>query len=670
MSDAGAVPADRAEILWTPSDERRAASGLARYLGWVSGRMPEPVDDYPSLWNWSVRPGSGFWASLAEFLDIAADGDWSTERESAASAFSGAGWFPDVRLNYAEQALRDDADGPALIQVSEDRPTVTVSWSELRGQVGAFAAQLRGWGVEPGDRVAGYLPSVTEAVVALLGSAAVGAVWTCCAPDYGTDAVLDRLTQVHPRVLVAADGYRFAGRDNDRVAQIRQLAQRLPDLEQVVVVPRIHDTVDCDLPVPVTGWSEIVTQPTEPVFTRLPFDHPLWILYSSGTSGPPKGIVHSQGGIVLEHAKWLALHADVRAGDRFFWFSSTAWVVWNAAVAALMVDATVVLYDGSPNRPRPDRLWEIAAETRATQFGTGAGYLTASRQAGLVPGRDHDLSAMRSVLYSGSVLPVDGWRWVYEAVEADIWLDAPCGGTDVGTSYVGGNPLSPVYAGEMQCRLLGARVESWDEQGRHATDRVGELVVTAPMPSMPVRFWNDPGGHRFREAYFDVYPGVWRHGDWITITSRGTAVVHGRSDSTLNRHGVRLGSADIYAAVDRIPEVADSLVIGAELDGGGYWMPLFVSLVDGIELDEGLRARIAEEIRRFASVRHVPDEILLAPGIPRTLTGKRLEVPVKRLLQGLPRDHAVNAGVVDRPEVLAWFSEVGARHRKATTCAS
>ena len=659
------------EILWTPSTERRAASGLGRYSHWIAERAGVPADDYEALWDWSVRPGSGFWASLAEFLDVAADGDWSPERDPARSGFSGAGWFPQVRLNYAEQALRgDDAAGPALIQVSEDCPTLEVSWTDLRRHVGAFAARLREWGIRPGDRVAGYLPSITEAVIALLGSAAVGAVWTCCAPDYGTDAVLDRLSQVQPRILVAADGYRFAGRDIDCVATIRQLAQSLPGLERVVVVPRIHDAVDLVLPVTVTPWAEIVADPAELVFARLPFDHPLWILYSSGTSGPPKGIVHSQGGIVLEHLKWLALHADVRAGDRFFWFSSTAWVVWNAAVAALMVGATVVLYDGSPNRPRPDRLWEIVAATGATQFGTSAGYLTASRQAGLVPGRDHDLSELRSVLYSGSVLPVDSWRWVYDRVKSDLWLDAPCGGTDVGTSYVGGNPLAPVYAGEMQCRLLGARVESWDEDGLHATDRIGELVVTAPMPSMPVRFWNDPDGLRFREAYFDVYPGVWRHGDWITITSRGTALVHGRSDSTINRHGVRIGSADIYAAVDRIPEIADSLVIGAELDGGGYWMPLFVTLVDGARLDEELRIRIADEIRRQGSARHVPDEILLAPAIPRTLTGKRLEVPVKRLLQGIGQDSAVNSGVVDHPDVLPWYSEIGARRRKEETCAS
>lgn len=646
------------DVLWAPSAERMSASTMARYARWVSEREGVDLEDSAALWEWSVRPGSEFWASLATFFDVRSDGDWSVERERA--DLSGAGWFPGVRLNYAEQALRGrDVDGPAVLAVSEDRDAVSVSWADLRLQVGAFAARLREWGVQPGDRIVGYLPNIPEAVAALLATAAVGAVWACCAPDYGTDAVVDRLAQIEPTVLVAADGYRFAGRDVDRVPAIEEIVGRLPSLRHVVVVPRVHDEV----PAGTTAWAEVVAEGVEPTFERMPFDHPLWILYSSGTTGLPKGIVHSHGGIVLEHLKWLGLHDDVRPGDRFFWFTSTAWMVWNASVGALLVGATVVLYDGAPNRPGPGRLWELAAQCGATQFGTSAGYLTASQKAGLRPGEEYDLSALRSLLYSGAVLPVDGWRWVYDAVAADLWLSAPCGGTDVCTPYVGGHPMLPVHAGEMQCRFLGTRVESWDEDGQHATDRIGELVVTAAIPSMPVQFWADPDGSRFQEAYFGVYPGIWRHGDWITITSRGTAIVHGRSDSTINRHGVRMGSADIYAAVDRIPEVLDSLVIGAELDGGRYWMPLFVTLADRVELDDALRERIAATIRETCSARHVPDEILVAPAIPHTLTGKRLEVPVKRLLQGFDPARAVNAGVVDNPEVLGWFAELGAERR-------
>jgi acetoacetyl-CoA synthetase len=632
---------------------------MARFAAAIACREGFQPDDYAALWAWSVRPGSGFWAELAEFFDVIGEGDWSAERAHRED-LSGAGWFPRVRLNYAEQALRHrDQDTPALVAYSEDTPPRSVSWADLRHQVGALAAALREWGVRPGDRVAGYLPDIPEGVVALLATAAVGAVWACCAPDYGIDAVVDRLAQIGPTVLIAADGYRFAGRQVDRRDEIERITEQLPSVRRVVVIPHSGTGAVVDGRM---SWSEVTEGQIEPVFERVPFDHPLWILYSSGTTGLPKGIVHSHGGITLEHLKWFGLHDDVRAGDRFFWFTSTAWMVWNASVAPLLLGATKVCYDGAPNRPGPARLWQLAADCSATHFGTSAGYLTACQKAGLRPEAEFDLSALGTVMYSGAVLPVEGWRWFY-AGGANVWLDAPCGGTDVCTPYVGGNPMLPVNAGEMQCRLLGTRVESWDADGRHGTDRIGELVVTAPMPSMPIGFWNDPDGSRYQEAYFSTYPGVWRHGDWITITSRGTAIVQGRSDSTINRHGVRMGSADIYAAVDRIAEVTDSLVIGAELDDGGYWMPLFVTLAEGVELDDGLRDRIRSTIREVCSARHVPDEILQAPAIPHTLTGKRLEVPVKRLLQGFDPARAVNAGVVDHPSALEWFRELGERRR-------
>lgn len=660
MSTSHVSPAtDIPESLWTPSRVQAKASRMAEFWSWIADRAGFPVGNYDELWAWSVRPGSGFWGSVAEFFEVVAEGDWSQERDR--DDLSGAGWFPNVELNYAEQALRgSDEHGPAMIGLSEGREAEQLSWAELRGRVGAFAARLREWGVQPGDRVAGYLPDTVEAVVALLGTAAVGAVWSCCPPDYGTDAVIDRLAQVEPVVLVATDGYRFAGKDIDRRGEIAEIARRLPSLQHLIIVNRDDAHAEnAGVPVSAHPWAEVIAGEVEPVFERMPFDHPLWILYSSGTTGPPKGIVHSHGGIVLEHLKWFGLHDDVRSGDRFFWFTSTAWMVWNASIAPLLLGATVVRYDGAPNKPDLGRLWQLVAACGGTHFGTSAGYLTACQKAGIRPAEDYDLSALRCVMYSGSVLPVEGWQWVYDAVKPDLWLDAPCGGTDVCAPYVGGNPMRPVYAGEMQCRFLGTRVESWDDEGHHATDRVGELVVTAAMPSMPIYFWNDPSGERYRDAYFSTYPGVWRHGDWITITFRGTARIHGRSDSTINRHGVRIGSAEIYAAVDRVAEVADSLVVGVERDGGGYWMPLFVTLVDGAELDESLRGRIAEAIRRHCSRHHVPDEIRLAPAIPHTLTGKRLEVPVKRLLQGSEPAHAVNAGVVDRPDALDWFATLG-----------
>lgn len=644
------------EPLWAPSGAQAESSRLAEFWRWAADGAGAPTGDYDELWGWSVRRGSRFWVSVAEFFDVVAEGDWSVERDR--EDLSGVGWFPHIRLNYAEQALQStDEHGPAVLGLSEDREAEQLSWAELRSRVGAFAATLRGWGVRPGDRVAGYLPDTVEAVVALLGSAAVGAVWSCCPPDYGTDAVIDRLSQVEPVVLVAVDGYRFAGRDIDRRSEIAEIAKRLPSLRHLIMVSRSDEHTGGDsVPVSAYAWDEAVAGDVEPVFERVPFDHPLWILYSSGTTGPPKGIVHSHGGIILEHLKWFGLHDDVRLGDRFFWFTSPAWMVWNASIAPLLLGATVVRYDGAANKPNTGRLWQLAADYGVTHLGTSAGYLTSCEKSGIRPGADFDLCSLRCVMYSGSVLPVEGWQWVYDAVKADVWLDAPCGGTDVCTPYVGGNPMRPVHAGEMQCRFLGTRVESWDADGRHVTDRVGELVVTAAMPSMPIYFWNDPSGERYRDAYFSTYPGVWRHGDWITITSRGTAVIHGRSDSTINRNGVRIGSAEIYAAVDRVAEVDDSLVVGVELNGGGYWMPLFVTLIDGAELTEPVRERIADSIRQHCSRHHVPDEIVLAPAIPHTLTGKRLEVPVKRLLQGVERTEAVNSGVVDRPDALDWFT--------------
>jgi acetoacetyl-CoA synthetase len=415
---------------------------------------------------------------------------------------------------------------------------------------------------------------------------------------------------------------------------------------------------------PVSGvvpWNDAVAGDADLVFEPVPFDHPLWILYSSGTTGLPKGIVHGHGGIVLEHLKWLGLHNDVRPGDRFFWYTTTAWMIWNVVVGSLLVGATAILYDGSPAWPGKDGVWQLAARTRATFLGLSAGYVTASQKAGLTPGASHDLSALRCIMSTGSPLPRAGWQWIYDHVKADVWLDAPSGGTDVCTPYVGGCPLKPVYAGEMQCRFLGTRVEAWSDDATPLVDAVGELVVTAPMPSMPLYFWGDPDGRRYHEAYFDTFPGVWRHGDWITITSRGTATIHGRSDSTLNRHGVRMGSSDIYAAVERLPEIAESLVIGAEFPDARYYMPLFVVLAEGAVLDDALKARINDSIRTHCSPRHVPDEILEVPGIPHTLTGKRLEVPVKRLIQGVPLERAVNPGVVDAPDVLAYYADLGRR---------
>ena len=656
-------------VLWRPAAATAANSLLTAFQTTAEFAHGFMAVDYEQLWQWSVEHPDEFWRQVWDFFHVQGSGDLTVASPhvpvGSGSPMSGAGWFPHARLNYAEQvfARRDDSR-PALLACGEDRDPVQVSWAELSASVAALAERLREWAVEPGDRVAGYLPNIAAAVVGLLAAASVGAVWACCAPEYGTQAVIDRLTQIEPTVLIAVDGYRYGGQVVDRTSDIAMVVAKLPTLRHVVLVSHVGTGMPDLGAVPATAWADALAVTAELAFDRVPFGHPLWILYSSGTTGLPKGIVHGHGGIVLEHLKWLGLHNDVRPADRFFWYTSTGWMVWNVVVGSLLLGATAVLYDGSPAYPAPDAVWELAASAKASYLGTSAGYIMASQKKELEPGRDHDFSALRCLMSTGSVLPVDGWRWVYEHVSPEVWLDAPSGGTDVCTAYVGGCPTKPVIAGEIQARLLGTRVEAYSEDARSVVGEVGELVITAPMPSMPLRFWADPDGSRYQQAYFDTFPGVWRHGDWITITERGTVRVHGRSDATINRHGVRMGSSEIRAAAERLPEVRESLVIGAEIGDGSYYMPLFVVLESGI-LDDALRERIAEQIRVECSRRHVPDEILQVPAIPHTITGKSLEVPIKRLLQGVPMERAVSTGVVDDPSLLNYYVQLGARLGRA-----
>lgn len=658
--------------MWEPSAERVAAARITRFQTWAAahhgapeGTPGDPLTSYTALHTWSVREPGRFWQAVTEWGDVRFTTPYDTVL--ADPTMPGACWFPGAALNYAEHALRaaDDRPGaPALISLGErHEPTVT-TWAGLRRQVASLAAELRRLGVRPGDRVSGYLPNIPQAVTALLATAAVGGVWTSCAPDFGARSVLDRFQQVEPAVLFAADGYRYGGKDHDRTATVAELRRELPTLRAVVHVPVLGSPA----PGGALDWSAVTSGDTAPEYEQVPFGHPLWVLYSSGTTGLPKAIVHSQGGILLEHLKQAVLHMDLGPEDRFFWYTSTGWMMWNFLVAGLLAGSTVVLYDGSPGHPSVDAQWRVAEQTGVTVFGTSAAYVVACRKAGLHPGRDLDLSALRCVATTGSPLPPDGFRWIHDEISEDVWLASVSGGTDVCSCFVGGVPTLPVYIGEIQAPCLGTDVQAWDALGHPVTDEVGELVITNPMPSMPVRFWNDPGDVRYRESYFEMFPGVWRHGDWITLTSRGTVIVHGRSDSTLNRQGVRMGSADIYEAVERLPEIRESLVIGIEQPDGGYWMPLFVHLADGAELDDALRARVKAVIRDQVSPRHVPDEIIAVPGVPHTLTGKRIEVPVKRVLQGTPLDRAVNPGSVDDLGPLRFFEEL-ARERAARAAA-
>jgi acetoacetyl-CoA synthetase len=637
---------ERPDQLWRPTAESIRATRIAAFAAWVAERrglsFGDPTD-YDRLWRWSVDHLDQFWGDLATWTGVLPD--VPDDRVLTDRSMPGAVWFPGTTVNFAEQVFRRATDDhPALIAVSEDAAPAEISWASLHGQVGAFAATLRRLGVRPGDRVAGYLPHVPEAVIAFLGAASIGAVWSSCAPDFGTRAVLDRFAQIEPTVLVAVDGYRFNGKEYDRRDVVAELRASLPTVRTTIAVARLFPD---EVPDGALPWAQAVAGAQEPAFAELPFDHPLWIVYSSGTTGLPKGIVHGHGGVVLEQRKQAELHMDIGVGDRFFWYASTAWIMWNISASALLTGATVIVYDGAPAYPQLDAQFALAARTGMTYLGTSAGYLTACEKAGLRPGDAHDLSALRSIGSTGSPLPTAAFHWVYDAVKRDVLLGSLSGGTDVATGFIGSSPLLPVTAGELQRPMLAVAAESWNEDGRPVVGELGELVITEPMPSMPLYFWNDPDGTRYREAYFEPWPGVWRHGDWLEITERGTCIITGRSDSTLNRGGVRMGTADIYAAVESIPAVLDCVVLGVEQPDGGYWMPLFVQLVPGEELTDELRAEITAAIRQQASPRHVPDEIIAVPGVPHTRTGKRLEVPLKRLFQGVDPARAVNPGAVD-----------------------
>ncbi|MEV6639496.1 acetoacetate--CoA ligase [Amycolatopsis sp. NPDC051371] len=614
--------------------------------------------DYEDLWRWSVAEPADFWASVRDFFEVAMDG-------TPAAVLSGemprARWFAGTRLNYVDQLLRHPLGAePAVIDLAEapDGELAfqerVLSWSELTRQVAAFAATLRELGVVRGDRVVGYLPDVAEAIVAFLASASIGAIWSSCGQDYSPAAASNRFSQLEPVVLVAADGYRFGGRERDRREAVKALLAELPTVRAAFLVPRLaNGSVPGCRP-----WSEaLAIQGAELVPEPLPFDHPLWVLFSSGTTGRPKGIVHGHGGVLLEHLKSIGLHLDLRAGDRFAWYTTPSWMVWNYRVSGLLLGAAVVCYDGSATSPSPDVLWSLAARYRVTFLGASPGYVAACEAAGIRPGEHHDLRALRAFGSSGSHLPASAYEWITSQVGNRVEVQSSSGGTDVVTSFAGGAPTLPVSPGELSGPCLGVALEAWDSAGKPVRGETGELVITRPMPSMPLRFWDDPDGSRYREAYFSTYPGAWRHGDWVTVTERGTVIVSGRSDSTLNRHGVRIGSAEIYQVVEALPEVAEALVIGAEQADGGYWMPLFLRLADGGRLTAELVERIRAAIRSGASPRHVPDDVVAVDVIPHTITGKKLEVPVKRILQGADIAHAVDVGAIDAPAALERFAE-------------
>jgi acetoacetyl-CoA synthetase len=648
-------------LLWTPSAEALERATLSRYLRWLEAERGLRFDDYHALWAWSVDDIEAFWASICDFFDVQSTRPY--ERVLASHAMPGAEWFPGVELNYAGHIFRAKQDDQiALIAASELRPEQTLRWGELRDLTAGIVAGLRELGVERGDRVAGYLPNIPETVAAFLACASIGAVWSCCSPDFGARSILERFAQIEPKVLLAVDGYRYGGRDFDRLGTVAEVTREIASLRRVVVLPYLDSSPDLRPLKDGTAWEDFVSRGAADLdFTRLPFDHPLWVLYSSGTTGLPKPIVHGQGGILLEHLKKALLHLDLQPGDRFFWFTSTGWMMWNLLVGGLLSEAAIVLFDGNPGHPDLGRLWDLAESARITCFGTSAAYISACMKAGIEPAAGRDLSALRTVGSTGSPLAPEGFRWVYDQLGRDTWLFSTSGGTDVCTAFVGGVPTLPVYEGELQARSLGAKVEAFDEQGRPVIDEVGELVLTEPLPSMPVFLWGDVDGSRYRETYFDIYPGVWRHGDWIEITSRGTAIIYGRSDATINRGGIRMGTSEIYSAVLSLPDVVDALVVDLPRADTEGWMPLFVVLRDGVSLDDDLVAAIKRRVREDCSPRHVPNEIRQIAEVPRTLSGKALEVPVKRILMGTPPEQAASRDSLANPEALDYFVELAAR---------
>jgi acetoacetyl-CoA synthetase len=640
-------------ILWRPAPDVRERTRVGRYLGWLSEQHGLEFSDYDALWRWSVDEPDAFWASVWDHLCRAPR---SAGPALAEARMPGASWFPNQRLNWAEEALRLAGRGDedvVVIARSQTRDRVELTAAELRDQVARVRAGLVRLGVGRGDRVAAYLPNIPEAAVALLATASLGAIWTSCAPEFGTRSVVDRLSQVAPKVLLTVDGYRYGTHDVDRVAEVAAIRAALPDLQATVALPYLRggEQVIPD----ALAWDDFTAERGELAFEPVSFDAPLYILYSSGTTGLPKPIIHGHGGILLEHLKIHALHHDLGPQDRFFWYSTTGWMMWNYLISGLTVDATIVLYDGSPGHPDLGALWRLAAEEGVTFFGTSAPFLMACLKAGLVPMQEADLSTLRGLGSTGAPLPAEGFRYVHDAVGASVHLQSVSGGTDVCTAFVGASPLVPVWEGEISCRALGCAVEAYAPDGRSLVGEQGELVVTRPLPSMPVGFWNDPDGSRYRDAYFAHFPGVWRHGDWITITPRGSCVISGRSDATLNRGGVRIGTAEFYAVVEALPEVADSVVIHLE---EADELLLFVALKEGMALDDALRARIRDELRVALSPRHVPDRIVAVPGVPRTLSGKKLEVPLKRILGGTPADVAASRGSLANPESLDAFVEL------------
>jgi acetoacetyl-CoA synthetase len=663
--------------LWEPAPAEREQASMTRFMRWVAEREPtaEAPADYEQLRSWSVSEIERFWAAIWEFCEVRASRPYERVLQGAMPE---ARWFAGAELNYAENMLlRDrDPDAVAVWHASELRELEQITWGELTAEVARVAGGLRALGVGRGDRVVAYMPNIPETLIAFLACASIGAIWSSAAPEFGARSVIDRFAQIEPKVLLAVDGYRHGGKDFDRATAVGEILAELPSVRHAVRIAHLRrgESASATAPASWPGaltWEQLRERGAgaELCFEQVSFEHPLWVLYSSGTTGLPKAIVHGHGGILLEQLKKSFLHLDLRAGDRMFWFTTTGWMMWNFLVGCLLTDAAIVLYDGSPSHPDLGALWSLAEQTGMTCMGLSAGLLSACEKAGLRPGSEYDLSRLRAIGSTGSPLAPESFEWVYGHVKRDVWLFSTSGGTDVCTAFVGGCPLLPVYRGELQCRALGCAVEAWDPWGKSVIDEVGELVLTEPLPSMPLFLWGDDDGgrpdgvgERYRESYFAMYPGIWRHGDWVRITPRGGAVIYGRSDATINRQGVRMGTSEIYRAAGALEEVVDALVVDIPSGAGDgeLRMILFVVLREGTSLDERLEGAIRRRIREDCSPRHVPNDVLQIEEVPRTLSGKALEVPVKRILMGAAPHEAASVDSLANPASLDYFVALAA----------
>lgn len=647
---------EEGRLLWEPTKSWVNQSNIHHYMHWLNERKHLNFTDYDALWTWSVEELEAFWESMWEYFDIQSNEPYKTVLTS--HNMPGSKWFKEATINYVEHIFRNrNQDNVAIIHASEDRQTTEVTWGKLYKDTAALQQTLKKLGVKKGDRIVAYVANIYETVVSFLATASLGAIWSSASPDFGTQSVIDRFKQIEPKVMITVDGYRYNGKKYDRLSVVKNIQSELPTLEATIAIPFLSDKPNWKTLKNVIEWQDAIKQNGAAPLTYeyVPFNDPLWVLFSSGTTGKPKPIVQSQGGILLEHLKALTFHVDLTPRNRFFWFTTTGWMMWNFLVGGLLTGCPIVLYDGSPVYPDKSMLWKFAEETKMTVFGTSASFITECMKNELSPGQNFDLRHLKSISSTGSPLPPEGFKWCYEHVKKDLWIASASGGTDVCTAFILGVPTLPVYAGELQCRGLGAKIESFTDDGKPQMEKVGELVITKPMPSMPIFFWNDHDGSRLRDSYFDLFPGIWRHGDYLKITKRKTCVIYGRSDATINRGGIRIGTSEIYRAVDRIPEIADSLIVDIPKNNGDSIVPLFVVMKEGHQLTEATRSAIRKQIREYCSPRHVPTAIYEVTDLPRTLNGKKLEIPVKRVMMGEPANEVVNLDSLANPEAFEYF---------------